>query len=45
MFDFARALKEAEARKKPEEAEGYRTKWFLKHINHLLDEGDPTEDK
>lgn len=43
MFDFVRARKEAESRNKPEEAEGYRTKWFMRHIDYLLTEGDPTE--
>ncbi len=43
MFDFERALKEAESRQMPSEAEGYRKNWFLKHITYLLREGDPTQ--
>lgn len=45
MYDFERAAQEAAARDKPEEAEGYRTQWFMKHINYLLNEGDPTNKK
>lgn len=45
MFDFARAATEAEKHGKPEAAVGYREDWFLRTINHLLGEGDPTDSK
>ncbi|MBK1835163.1 hypothetical protein [Roseibacillus ishigakijimensis] len=45
MFDFARAAREAEKAGKPELAVGYREDYFLRTINHLLAEGDPTEKK
>ena len=43
LFDFKRALQEAEKRNQLEAAEGYRKEWFLWHIEFLLAEGDPTE--
>ena len=45
MFDFQKALEEAAKRNLPEGAEGYRQDWFLRHIDYLLSEGDPTNDK
>ncbi len=45
MYDFERAAREAVAREKPEEVQGYRENWFMRHINYLLNEGDPTEEK
>lgn len=45
MFDFARAAAEAEKRGMPEAEKGYREDWFLRTINHLLEEGDPTDSK
>jgi hypothetical protein len=43
MFDFDRAAKEATKAGDETIAEGYRKDWFLRTINHLLKEGDPTE--
>lgn len=45
MFDFNRAIKEAEKRQDDSLAQGYREDWFLRTVNHLLSEGDPTEKK
>ena len=43
MFDFDRAAKEAKLRDDESLSEGYRKDWFLMMIEHLLNEGDPTE--
>lgn len=45
LFDFKRAAMEAEKRKTPEAAEGYRKDWFLRTITYLLNEGDPTKNQ
>lgn len=45
MFDFNRAAKEAAKREDPTLLEGYREDWFLRTVNHLLGEGDPTDTK
>lgn len=42
MFDFERAAQDAERAQDPALLEGYRTDWFLWHVNYLLNEGDPT---
>lgn len=45
IFDFDRAAREAEEKGQRELARGYREDWFLKHVNYLLAEGDPTASK
>lgn len=42
MFDFERAAREAQKEGDESLATGYREEWFMKTINHLLTEGDPT---
>lgn len=42
MFDFERAAREARKQGDESLAIGYRDEWFMRTINHLLTEGDPT---
>lgn len=44
MFDFERAAREAEKKQDESLAVGYREEWFMRAINYLLTEGDPTKD-